>query len=145
MSRYFRITGEPNDLLFLPRALRDDEDLEAIAVRAETELLAHYTRSSEFALDEATALDDGRTYVCLRGYTEDADECQDIRLVRALRIEIGDVMRWGWKRWGKDPMLRSDSKQGSGVSYRDDAESRLPPDVGHHLRPWDVRPVYTGL
>lgn len=145
MVGYFRTSGETNDLQLLPRALRDDEELEALAVRAEAEVLAYYTRSSEVAIEDATALDDGRTYVCLRGYTEDATDCEDARLARALRLEIADVMRWWWRRWGKEALLASDSKQGSGVSYRDDAESRLPPDLGAHLRPWDVRPVYTGL
>lgn len=170
MSDYFRITGAPtpsasNDLGMLPKALRSDADLSTAIVEAEARVIRFYEGTPHRAayrdrftdgaydrgfvtseLSQATLVDEetGR-YVFLRGYTVDADLCEDDALKKAIRLEVARVARWIFAQWRKEPLLESESKEDGSDTYRHDAEDNLPPDFGFHLRAWDVRPRYDGL
>ena len=169
MTAYFRSSGNPNDLHLLPKWLRSDEDVVNICAEAEARTIQEYTKStfdspayrdrvedaqfthgfttSEFS--DATQVADG-VFVCLKGYQADADHADVTAAFKtAMRREIAAVARWLAAQWqslgSKNPLLASDSKEGSGVSYRKDAEDRVPPGFGAELRAYDVRPPYGGL
>jgi hypothetical protein len=148
---YFDTT---TDVTYLPGDIRDYAELADVGARAEALVIEAYTISTH--LDDrawdvgfvpfrdaivpvgAVDLGDGRA-VCLRGYAVDAAEAT-AGLAAAMKREIADAIRWNLSQWRKKPLVTSQSTKGESVSYRDDAEVRLPPGFGFWLRHFDVRP-----
>lgn len=142
---YFRVSGSQNDLLLLPKLLRDNEDLSAVAAHAEADVITHFTR--QYYHEDATVLDAGECserYVYLRGFTEDAAEATDA-FKAAMRRCVAEVIRWRLARDSKPANVASEGGKERSKDYRADAESSLPP-IGWDapLLPWRISsaPLY---
>lgn len=154
---YFDYTNDDH-LAWLPRAVRDEEDLESIAMRAEAQVINHFTVSvvpsaglgglPRFTAwirnvpDGALEISDDRA-VCLRGYAIDSLDAT-VALRQALMHAIADQIRWVRARNERKPGVTSESSGGKGSSEQygaNDAERlRICPDVFDWLLEFDVRP-----
>lgn len=152
---FFNANPESSDLQLLPKALRSDEDLSAIAAECEADIIAYFTGeiatprypftdtlhstsipSGAYALDAVNGV-----YVFLRGYDPVPASCAAL-LRAALVREIATLIPWRHARWRVNPITQTESAaDGSKVlSYRDDKLQRFPPSFGMYLRPYDIRP-----
>jgi len=164
MAPYFRAdaTVTPNDLGLLPKTLRIEPDLVALAEAAEALVIDFYTYSTyerrwrwmgtragdlDIGVDagavqiEATA--DGFLYVMLRGYTVDADANLNATFKQAMRREIAATILWLRARWrsADDENLTSRSEDNGARTYRADAQAWVRPGMGRFLRHWSLRRV----
>jgi len=154
---FFNPNPESSDLQLLPAALREDEDLAAIADECEAATLARFTgvlpgRASlarDYAAFSLSSVPTGAytvdasdgVYVFLRGYEPDIADCE-ARLAAALKREIAGLIRWRHAQWRMNPTSASESSgQGDkAISYREDKNLAFPPTFGMYLRPFDLRP-----
>lgn len=149
MATYFDPTN-PDHVALLPKTLRTAADLASVAARVEEETIAWYREYhadglyTYVPLLEGTlpdAYDEGDYYfICLRGFTPNADDCTNLNLVKALRATIADGIAHRLLQSKENPLVTSiaGSKTQS-KTMRPDAATKWPEDWGWRLLPYDSR------
>jgi len=155
------LTGE--HLTLLPPAMRDRDDLAYLVQEAEREVISHYTRRREdvrFRVSAVVAnLEDGVEHlrdttrdaiVFLRYYEEDPSDIdtsdpQRQKFVDAMRREVAGVVKHMAETESHQQGVTSKSQGSKSISYASGRPSRLPPDFGRYLKPFDLRPRNTHI
>lgn len=155
------ITGTHYDLL--PPRLRSAEKTDYLVEKAEQEVISHFTRRREdirFRVGAVVAeVKDGVEHirdttrdavVFLRYYKRDPEDIdttdpQRQKFVDAMRREIAGVVEYMAEQDDRRQGVTSESKGSKSVSYSTGRVSRLPPDFGRHLKPFDLRPRTTHI
>jgi len=170
VATYFDPT-DPADLQLLPPSLRDAPVVEELAPLVEDDVIALYTRhyhDARYTLLQPVASPPlgftqrpsfvftprgfatdigGGQLVYLIGYMPDSADAQtDVGLVKAMKREIAETLRWRAKQWDRDPGVRSEGGQ-SGLtrSYAESVDDPFPPSFGRWLKPYDSRPTNWAL
>lgn len=138
--------ANPAHLALLPSKLAEEGELERLASLAEYDTINAYRvgveRSArDFRLDAEAYYEGDYSFVCLRGFNPDPALCS-VALKAALVREIARVIEWRMGQKNKNPTASYEggTEKLRQVTYRVDANSRLPEGFGVYLTPWDVRP-----
>lgn len=155
---YYDTTSDSHNAL-LPEALRDHTDLANIALKAEKDVIEHFTREGgspptrapydpegvyryELTDDNGDGLG---IYVYLKEYELDPEEA-DGRFADAMIREIAEVIRWQAVTAKLDPTVSSESSGvGRSKSYQPDSRAMFPPQFPRYLGPYSTKPVAWAL